>query len=85
MAAEIDVETVRRAAIAAVEDIAQAKIESGDLLAAVEALDLLAAAQHRKRANLVQHVLWDYVFAQKTATADAKPFAAVALPRKRTS
>src|SRR5450755_1182061 len=44
--------------------------------ALVEALDLLAAAQHRKRANLVQHVLWDYVFAQKAATAAAKPSSA---------
>jgi ornithine cyclodeaminase/alanine dehydrogenase-like protein (mu-crystallin family) len=33
-AAEIDAETVRRAAIVAVEDIAQAHVESGDLLAA---------------------------------------------------
>jgi alanine dehydrogenase len=33
-ATEIDVETVRRAAVVAVEDIAQAKTESGDLLAA---------------------------------------------------
>jgi alanine dehydrogenase len=33
-AAEIDVETVRRTAIVAVEDLAQAKVESGDLLAA---------------------------------------------------
>jgi len=33
-AAEIDVETVRRSAIIAVEDVVQAKIESGDLLAA---------------------------------------------------
>jgi alanine dehydrogenase len=36
-APEIDVETVRRSAIVAVEDVAQAKIESGDLLAAVDA------------------------------------------------
>jgi ornithine cyclodeaminase/alanine dehydrogenase-like protein (mu-crystallin family) len=36
-AAEIDVETVRRSAIVAVEDVAQAKTESGDLLAAVAA------------------------------------------------
>lgn len=33
-AAEIDAETVRRAAVVAVEDVAQAKAESGDLLAA---------------------------------------------------
>jgi ornithine cyclodeaminase/alanine dehydrogenase-like protein (mu-crystallin family) len=36
-AAEIDVETIRRAALVAVEDIAQAKVESGDLLAAEQA------------------------------------------------
>jgi alanine dehydrogenase len=36
-AAEIDVETVRRSAIVAVEDIAQAKVEAGDLLAALNA------------------------------------------------
>jgi len=36
-AAEIDVETVRRAAIVAVEDVAQAKVEAGELLAAVSA------------------------------------------------
>jgi alanine dehydrogenase len=36
-ASEIDVETVRRSAIVAVEDVAQAKIEAGDLLAAVAA------------------------------------------------
>jgi alanine dehydrogenase len=33
-ATEIDVETVRRAALVAVEDVAQAKVESGDLIAA---------------------------------------------------
>lgn len=36
-AQEIDVETVRRAALIAVEDVAQAKVESGDLRAASEA------------------------------------------------
>jgi alanine dehydrogenase len=36
-APEIDVETVRRSAIVTVEDVAQAKVESGDLLAAVAA------------------------------------------------
>jgi ornithine cyclodeaminase/alanine dehydrogenase-like protein (mu-crystallin family) len=35
-AQEIDVETVRRAAVVAVEDVAQAKVESGDLRAANE-------------------------------------------------
>jgi ornithine cyclodeaminase/alanine dehydrogenase-like protein (mu-crystallin family) len=36
-AQEIDIETVRRSAVIAVEDIAQAKVESGDLRAANEA------------------------------------------------
>lgn len=36
-AQEVDVETIRRAALIAVEDIAQAKVESGDLLAAESA------------------------------------------------
>jgi ornithine cyclodeaminase/alanine dehydrogenase len=36
-APEIDVETVRRSAIVAVEDVAQAKVESGDLIAAAAA------------------------------------------------
>jgi ornithine cyclodeaminase/alanine dehydrogenase-like protein (mu-crystallin family) len=36
-APEIDVETVRRSEIIAVEDVTQAKVESGDLLAAVAA------------------------------------------------
>jgi predicted DNA-binding protein len=31
----------------------------------VKRLDRLAIAQHRKRANLIQHVLWEYVFAQE--------------------
>jgi hypothetical protein len=30
----------------------------------VERLDRLALTQHRSRANLIQHVLWEYVFAQ---------------------
>ncbi len=38
-AQEIDVETVRRAAVVAVEDVAQAKVESGDLRAANETGD----------------------------------------------
>ncbi|GAC1535619.1 MAG: ornithine cyclodeaminase family protein [Candidatus Velthaea sp.] len=37
VAQEIDIETVRRAAVVAVEDIAQAKVESGDLRSANEA------------------------------------------------
>ena len=36
-AAEIDVDAVRRSAVVAVEDVAQAKVESGDLIAAVAA------------------------------------------------
>jgi ornithine cyclodeaminase/alanine dehydrogenase-like protein (mu-crystallin family) len=35
-ASEIDAEAVRRAALVAVDDIAQAKVESGDLIAAVQ-------------------------------------------------
>ena len=27
----------------------------------LEALDRLAQAQHRKRGNLIQHILWEYV------------------------
>ncbi len=38
-AQEIDVQTVRRAAVVAVEDVAQAKVESGDLRAANETGD----------------------------------------------
>jgi predicted DNA-binding protein len=29
----------------------------------VERLDRIAAAQHRKRSNLIQHILWEYVHA----------------------
>jgi hypothetical protein len=29
----------------------------------LERLDRLAEAQHRKRSNLIQHVLWEYVHA----------------------
>jgi ornithine cyclodeaminase/alanine dehydrogenase-like protein (mu-crystallin family) len=36
-AQEIDIETVRRAALVAVEDVAQSKVEAGDLLAAAAA------------------------------------------------
>ncbi len=32
----------------------------------LEALDALANAQHRKRGNLIQHILWEYVHSQKT-------------------
>jgi hypothetical protein len=29
----------------------------------VERLDRIAEAQHRKRSNLIQHILWEYVHA----------------------
>lgn len=29
----------------------------------LDALDRLAASQHRKRSNLIQHILWEYVHA----------------------
>jgi alanine dehydrogenase len=51
-AAEIDAETVRRSAIVAVEDIAQAKIESGDLLAA-EAAGVFAWSDAVRLADIV--------------------------------
>lgn len=31
----------------------------------VERLDRLAALQHRKRSNLIQHILWEYVHAHE--------------------
>jgi hypothetical protein len=30
----------------------------------LDALDRMAAGQHRKRSNLIQHILWEYVHAQ---------------------
>jgi hypothetical protein len=30
----------------------------------LERLDLIAAAQHRKRGNLIQHALWEFVHSQ---------------------
>ncbi len=35
----------------------------------IEHLDRLATAQHRKRANLIQHVLWEYVMVQRGIAA----------------
>ncbi|HTD33409.1 MAG TPA: ribbon-helix-helix protein, CopG family [Candidatus Elarobacter sp.] len=29
----------------------------------IERLDRLAAREHRKRSNLIQHILWEYVHA----------------------
>lgn len=29
----------------------------------IERLDRLAQRQHRKRSNLIQHILWEYVYA----------------------
>jgi hypothetical protein len=53
------------------DDIARAEIVSGNRsespvsvrLSAplLEALDQLAREQHRKRGNLIQHILWEYV------------------------
>ncbi len=31
----------------------------------LEAIDGLASVQHRKRGNLIQHILWEYVRSQK--------------------
>jgi hypothetical protein len=36
----------------------------------LDALEKIATAQHRKRANLIQHALWEYVRAQEAATDD---------------
>lgn len=30
----------------------------------LDALDRIAATQHRKRSNLIQHILWEYVHSQ---------------------
>jgi ornithine cyclodeaminase/alanine dehydrogenase-like protein (mu-crystallin family) len=51
-AAEIDADTVRRAAVVAVEDVAQAKVEAGDLLAA-EAAGAFHWAQAVRLADIV--------------------------------
>src|SRR5664279_1567487 len=48
----------------------------------LEALERIAAAQHRKRAGLIQHVLWEYVqahdpvFAREPEAPKAKAVAA---------
>jgi hypothetical protein len=36
----------------------------------LERLDRIAAAQHRKRGNLIQHVLWEFVRAHGAEPAD---------------
>lgn len=44
----------------------------------VERLDRIAAEQHRKRSNLIQHILWEYVHAHaRDGEHEAKP------PRRR--
>jgi hypothetical protein len=54
------------------EDIEQGEIVRGGLLQAsptsvrlsaplLEAIDRLAASEHRKRGNMIQHILWEYV------------------------
>ncbi len=30
----------------------------------LDALDRMAAGQHRKRSNLIQHILWEYIHTQ---------------------
>lgn len=35
----------------------------------LEALDRLAHKQHRKRGNLIQHILWEYVQAHRNSVA----------------
>ena len=54
------------------EDIEQAQIVHGEAGALfptsirlsaplVESIDLLARAQHRKRSNMIQYILWEYI------------------------
>lgn len=54
------------------EDIEQAQIVRGESDALfptsirlsaplMESIDRLAAAQHRKRSNMIQHILWEYI------------------------
>jgi len=33
----------------------------------LERLDRIAEAQHRKRSNLIQHILWEYVRAEESS------------------
>ena len=35
-------------------------------------IDRIAKQQHRKRGNLIQHVLWEYVLAQRKGTRRAR-------------
>ncbi len=42
----------------------------------LEALDRIARGEHRKRSNLIQHILWEYVHGQEDstpATVSAQP------------
>ena len=38
----------------------------------LESLERLAIKQHRKRAGLIQHILWEYVFAHEGVTTGPK-------------
>jgi ornithine cyclodeaminase/alanine dehydrogenase-like protein (mu-crystallin family) len=69
-ASEIDAETVRRAALVAVDDLAQAKVEAGDLIAAVQdahawewsravRLADIVAGNHPGRANVADITLFE--------------------------
>jgi hypothetical protein len=46
----------------------------------LERLDAIATTQHRKRSNLIQHILWEYVRAQEVA-----PLAVVSPAKARTN
>jgi hypothetical protein len=46
----------------------------------LERLDASATTQHRKRSNLIQHILWEYVRAQEVA-----PVAVVSPAQARTN
>jgi hypothetical protein len=54
----------------------------------LEALERIATAQHRKRAGLIQHILWEYVqahdpmFAREPEATTAKTVAARANPKE---
>jgi len=62
------------------EDIEQGEIVHGALTShsptsvrlsapLLEAIDRLASLEHRKRGNMIQHILWDYVRNHDSATA----------------
>lgn len=38
----------------------------------LEAIDRLAASEHRKRGNMIQHILWEYVRQHVTSEEAAK-------------